>query len=115
MFGKKQEIDIGRIQPTSKVTLKMTCLAACCNNVEEAKKLYDFIAGDLNLPDTDIMPPNTFDRLKSGAEGLFGWIGEHKEDLINGWNMIQALRGGQPIEIGSATPPANVPPLPNMQ
>ena len=95
------------------MSLKMSCLAACNNNVEEAQKLYDFIASDINLPDTDVMPPSAIERFKSGAEGLMGWIGEHKESLIEGYNMIQMIRGGQPIVSGApAAPPAGVQPLP---
>lgn len=106
-------MDINRIQATSKMSLKMSCLAACNNNVEEAQKLYDFIASDIELPDTDILPPTAIERFKSGAEGLIGWIGEHKDALIEGYNMIQMLRGGQPIASGTAVPQTtNVPPLP---
>jgi len=115
MFWSKRipPMDINRIQATSKMSLKMSCLAACNNNVEEAQKLYDFIASDINLPDTDVMPPSAIERFKSGAEGLMGWIGEHKESLIEGYNMIQMIRGGQPILSGApAAPPAGVQPLP---
>lgn len=111
MFGRNNiQIDLAQIRPTSKMSLKMSCLAACNNNVEEAQKLYDFIASDINLPDTDVMPPSGFEKFKSSAESIFGWIGEHKEALMEGFNMIQSLRGGQ-IATPSA-PPANVPPLP---
>ena len=112
MFGKSPQIDLARIQPSSKMSLKMSCLAACGNNVEEAQKLYDFIASDINLPDTDVMPPSGFDKFKSSAEGIFSWIGEHKEDILQGWNFIQAMRGGAPIEVTPAQVPTGVPPLP---
>ena len=88
----------------------MSCLAACGNNVDEAQKLYDFIASDINLPDTDVMPPSGFDKFKSSAESIFGWIGEHKDTLMEGYNMIMAMRGN--VSSSVAVPPANVPPLP---
>lgn len=112
MFGKSPQIDLARIQPSSKMSLKMSCLAACGNNIEEAQKLYDFIAADINLPDTDVVPPSGFEKVKSSAEGIFSWIGEHKEDILQGWNFIQAMRGGTPIEVTPAQMPAGVPPLP---
>lgn len=113
MFSKKPNIDLARIQPSSKISLKMSCLAACGNNVEEAQKLYDFIASDINLPDTDVVPLSGIERFKNSAESLIGWVGQHKDALIDGFNMIQALRGGQPISVGTPTPtPAGVPPLP---
>ena len=56
MFGRNTpQIDLAQIRPSSKMSLKMSCLSACGNNVEEAQKLYDFIASDINLPDTDVM------------------------------------------------------------
>ena len=110
MFGKSPQIDLARIQPSSKMSLKMSCLAACGNNIEEAQRLYDFIASDINLPDTDVTPPSGFEKFKSSAEGIFGWLGEHKDSIVEGINMIQALRGSQAPVV--ATPPANVPPLP---
>ena len=111
MFGRNTpQIDLAQIRPSSKMSLKMSCLSACGNNVEEAQKLYDFIASDINLPDTDVMPPSGFEKFKSSAESIFGWIGEHKEALMEGFNMIQSLRGGQVVT--PSVPPTNVPPLP---
>jgi hypothetical protein len=112
MFGKSPQIDLARIQPSSKMSLKMSCLAACGNNIEEAQKLYDFIATDINLPDTDVVPPSGFDKVKSSAESIFSWIGEHKEDILQGWNFIQAMRGGTPIGGTPTQVPTGVPPLP---
>jgi hypothetical protein len=113
MFGRNNiQIDLAQIRPSSKMSLKMSCLAACGNNVEEAQKLYDFIASDINLPDTDVMPPSGFDKVKSSAESIFAWIGEHKEDILQGWNYIQAMRGGTPINVASSSVPTGVPPLP---
>ena len=111
MFGKSP-IDITQIRATSKLSLKMTCLAACGNDIEKADKLYKYIADDLqNLPDVEPARISVFDQIKGGANDLFGWIGDHKADLIEGWNMIQTLRGGQPIPVPSA-PPADIPPIP---
>lgn len=113
MFGRNNvQIDLAQIRPSSKMSLKMSCLAACNNNVEEAQKLYDFIAADINLPDTDVMPPSDFDKVKNSAESIFAWIGEHKEDILQGWNFIQAMRGGVPINVASSSVPTGVPPLP---
>jgi hypothetical protein len=112
LWKNNPQIDLAQIRPTSKMSLKMSCLAACGNNVEEAQKLYDFIASDVNLPDTDVMPPSGFDKFKSNAESIFGWIGEHKEALMEGFNMIQAMRGGTPIKSAPPSVPTGVPPLP---
>ena len=42
---------MGNIRPTSKFDLKMQCIAIARGNVEEAEKLYSFLAGDINIPD----------------------------------------------------------------
>lgn len=112
LWKNNPQIDLGQIRPTSKMSLKMSCLAACNNNVEEAQKLYDFIASDINLPDTDVMPLSGFDKFKSEADGLLSWLGEHKEAILDGYNMIQAMRGGTPINAVTPSIPTDVPPLP---
>lgn len=112
MFGKPQ-IDFTQIRPTSKLTLKLSCLAACGNNVEQAELVYNFIAGDMkDLPDFDVPPVSTFEQIKTGANNLFGWIGEHRDQLMEGWNFIQAMRGGNMIPVAPAVPPTDIPPIP---
>lgn len=98
MFGRPK-IDLTQLQPTSKMSLKLTCLAACGNDVRAASELYDFIAGDLTLPDIDPEEPSAFAKFRQSADDIFGWVGEHKEDLwqdvrkrdasyINGYHFI---------------------------
>ena len=114
MFGKPQ-IDLTQIRATSKLSLKMSCLAACGNDVDKAEKLYRFIAEDLsNLPDIDPAKASVVEQIKTGANDLFGWIGEHKGDIIEGWNFLQMTRGGAPLPLASA-PPIDIPPIPDNQ
>ena len=111
LFGRKPS-DITQIRATSKLSLKMSCLAACGNDVDKADRLYKYISDGLDsLPDVDPLRPSVFDQIKGGANDIFGWIGEHKGDLIEGWNMIKALRGGSTIPVPSG-PPADIPPIP---
>lgn len=111
MFGKTQ-IDLSQVRPTSKLSLKMSCLAACGNDVDKAERLYKFLSEDIaTLPDFDPVKSSVIDQIKEGANDLFGWIGEHKADLIDGWNLIQTIRGGNTISM-PGTPPADVPPIP---
>ena len=103
MFGKPQ-IDLTQIRATSKLSLKMSCLAACGNDVDKA---------DLsNLPDIDPAKASVVEQIKTGANDLFGWIGEHKGDIIEGWNFLQMIRGGAPLPLASA-PPIDIPPIPD--
>ncbi len=105
MFSRPK-IDLAQIQPTSKMSLKLTCLAACGNDVRAASELYDFIAGDLTLPDIDPEEPSAFAKFRQSADDIFGWVGEHREDLVQGWQMIRSLRSS-----GVAQTPG-VPPIP---
>lgn len=54
------------------------------------------------------------EQIKTGANDLFGWIGEHKGDIIEGWNFLQMIRGGAPLPLASA-PPIDIPPIPDNQ
>lgn len=97
------------IQPTSKLSLKLSCLAACGNDVKAATELYEFIAGDMELPDVDPKRPTTYGMIKQGAEDIFGWVQEHRDELVQGYQLIKGLRGGT----AAATPPA-APPIPDI-
>lgn len=108
-FFSKSRIDLSMIQPTSKLSLKLTCLAACGNDVKTATELYEFIAGDMTLPDVDPERPTTFGMIKQGAEDIFGWVQEHRDELVQGYQLIKGLRGGT----AAATPPA-APPIPDI-
>ena len=109
MFGKIK-VDISQIMATSKMSLKLSCLRACNNNLSEAEKLYDYLVRDIaDLPDVDPIPPTTMQQIKQSAEEIFGWVNSHSEDIAKGWSFIQMMRGNAPT---AATPPANVPPIP---
>ena len=99
------------IIPTSKVTLKTSCLRACGNDIEKAEKLYDFFVKDLQeIPDFDPVPPTLFEQAKSTVGDLFGWVENNQDKLLGVYQFIQQFRGGAPAP--TAQPPINVPPLP---
>lgn len=113
MFGKKK-INVEMIVPTSKATLKTTCLRACNNNIDEAIKLYDFYAKDLtNLPDFDVTPPSVFQQAKNTISDIFNWADQNQDKIVGAYNFFQQMRGGQPISTEVSTPPNNIPPIPN--
>lgn len=47
--------------------------------------------------------------IKQGAEDIFGWVQEHKEELMQGYQLIRGMRGGAT----AATPPS-APPIPDI-
>ena len=110
MFGKPS-INPDMIVATSKVALKTSCLRACDNDIDKAMKLYDFFVKDLpNLPDFDVTPPSTMQQAKEMAINAFSWLDQNQERLLGYWQMIQQVRG---VVAPAATPPMNVPPIPN--
>lgn len=111
MFGKPP-INMNEIVPTSKMSLKMSCIRACNNDVAKAAELYEFLVKDIeSLPDFDMRPPSTFDQIKGVAGEIFGWLDQNQDKIIGAYNFIQSARGGVPIGAASAPVP-NVPPIP---
>ena len=95
------------------LTMILAMLAACNNNVDEAMKLYDFYAKDLqSLPDFDVVPPTAFQQTKSAIADLFNWADANQDKIIGAYNFFQQIRTGQPIDVVS-TPINNVQPIPN--
>lgn len=111
MFGKR-EINVDMIVPTSKMSLKASCMKACGNDVEKAERLYDFFIKDIkDIPDFDVAPPSTFEQIKGIAGDVFGWVEQNQDKLIGAYNFIQSMRGGATISPAGG-PPAGVPPIP---
>lgn len=109
MFSRPINPDL--VVPTSKVSLKMSCLRACNNDVEKAAKLYDFFVKDMqNIPDFDPVPPSMLEQAKSTVGELFGWLDTNQDKLVGAFQLIQQFRGGGAIVAGQ--PPVDVPPLP---
>lgn len=100
------------IVPTSKVTLKTSCLRACNNDIDKAMQLYDFYVKDLpNLPDFDIAPPTPFQQAKEIIGNAFSWIDNNQDKIAGYYNLFQQMRGGQPLNLPTAPMP-DAPPIP---
>lgn len=109
MFGRNQ-IDMAEIVPTSKMSLKMSCIRACNNDVAKAAELYDFLSKDIeSLPDFDVRPPSTFEQIKGIAGDIFGWVDQNQDKIVGAYNFIQSVRTGAPV----GAPPAGVSPIPD--
>lgn len=102
------------IVPTSKVSLKTSCLRACGNDIDKAERLYEFFAKDLtDLPDFEMVRPTTFQQAKDMIGGTLSWIDSNQDKIIGYYNLFQMMRGGQPLPVmGGATPPVDIPPIP---
>ena len=91
--NKKKKLEmIQGIKPTSKATLKLQCLFCCKGDIDEARKLYEFFAADMqNLPDYDPVAPTWMDNTKDMANGIFGWVKENQETLAQGYEFIRSI------------------------
>lgn len=108
--------DIQKLNVSSKLSLKLSCLQTANGDIEKAKELYEYIAADMELPDVTPVPPSTFQQIKTGAEDVMGWIQEHQNDIVNIYQTVQAFRGKTVVTASSAataSEAANIPPLPN--
>lgn len=73
--------------------MKISCLRACENNIEKATELYNYMAADLqNLPDIDPIAPSALEKIMHGADDIFGWVGQHQEDIVQGISVIKGLK-----------------------
>ncbi len=103
------------IRPTSKLSLKLTCLAVNKGDVDKAMKMYEYFAKDMDLPDVDPVAPTTFQQVKETAGGIFGWVKENQEDLAKAFNMVQSFRSGKTISVAPSAPVEVPPPLPPVE
>lgn len=112
-FRRKHKLDLeamANIVPTSKFDLKMQCLAIARGSVEEAEKLYGFLAGDINIPDVSPPVPTLMDQVKESFGSLFGFVKENQGEIMQAYNLIQSMRSGTPAATVGATA-TDLPPL----
>ena len=116
MFNKRKQREkmmqmAQQFTPTSKAALKQFCIMASKGNVEEATKLYNFyIEGMEDLPMFDPVPPTMMEKVKGTADGIFGFIRENQDGIMQGVDLIRGLMWkGKAVEnaANAALPPIN--------
>lgn len=106
MFQKKK-VSVDMIVPTSKLSLKLSCLTACSNDIDKAEKLYNYLSSDIpSLPDFDPIQPTGIQKIKDSANEILGWINQHQEDFAKGFSLLQALK--------TKSNPIQAPPIPEV-
>lgn len=108
------------IDPSSKMALKMTCLETARGDVRKAQELYAFLSeGMESMPEYPVQQPSFMQQAQQSIGSLFGWFKENQNDIMQAVNMVQAMRGGQPIAMpvspAPVVPPVEIPPLPIAQ
>lgn len=103
---------MSQIVPTSKMSLKMSCLAACNNDIDKADRLYTYLVADLGgLPDFDPVRPSGLQQVKQSADEVLGWISSHQDEFARGIDMIRSFR--KPAPAPNVTSIDNVEPIPS--
>lgn len=111
MFFRKK-INLRMIDPSSKIALKMSCLQTANGDVKKAQELYAFLSDGMEtMPEYPVQQPSVMQQFKETVGGLFSFVKENQNDVMQAWNFIQSMRGGQSIV--PPMPPAEIPPLPN--
>lgn len=106
---------IQAIRPTSRATLKMQCLFATKGDIDEAAKLYDYFAKDMpELPDYDPIQPTWLDKTSDVANGIVSWLGNNKDTLAQGYEIIRGFTGNRlpPLSFVPEPPAPTAEPLP---
>ena len=99
--NKRKQLEmIKALRPTSKATLKMQCLVIAKADIDEANKLYDYFAKDMqDLPDYDPAPSTWLDNTKQTATDIMAWLKENQDTLAQGYDFIRSIianRGALP-------------------
>lgn len=97
------------------MSLKISCLRACGNDMDKAQKLYGFIAEGLReLPDFDTKPPTLMQQATDTVGSIFGWVKENQGDIMQAWDFVRSMlgRGAAAPTAGLPAPPVDVPPIP---
>lgn len=107
---RRYNMDImANIRPTSKIALKMQCLAATKYNIDEATKLYDFLSKDIDdLPTFDVVPPTTMQQIRDGAIQTFKWVNENQDTIMNWVGIARNILG----KSGNIAPKGTNAPIP---
>ena len=90
---KRKRMDfIQSFVPTSKAQLIQVSMWYHRGDIEKAQEMVDFYTKNMpNLPDQDPQPLTFMQQAKDSAKGLFSWIKENQNDIMNGYNFIQTL------------------------
>ena len=95
--------------PTSKAQLVQVAMWYHKGDVQKAQEMVDFYSKNLDLPDFDPIQPTIMQQMKAGASGLFSWIKENQDELVQGYQLIYSMiknKGALPV------PPPEEAPLP---
>lgn len=69
-------------------------------DIEKAEKLYDFYARDMpDMPLYDSPTPSWMDNTKDTLSNLFSFLGNHKDGLTQGYEIVRAMFSSRGITL----------------
>ncbi len=112
--AKKKKMEfIQNYVPTSKAQLLQVAMYYNKGDLAKAQEMFDFYNKNLNLPDFDPVPPTFMQQMKDGASGIYGWLKENQEELVQGYQLVYSIiknKGALPVsnmETAAPLPPIN--------
>lgn len=97
------------IKPTSKASLKQTCLFMANLDVDKAEKMYDFLVKDMDgIPDVEPSTKPFIQNLGEQANGVFGWLRDNKETLEQAFDFIKGIISSRKGGVPPTTPLPNI-------
>jgi DNA-binding protein Fis len=88
---KRNRINMSNLVTTSKLSLKMSCLQACNNDVAKATQLYNYIADGLDLPDVEPMPISGMQKVMGSLDSVVDWLEGHQPQIEKAVTLIQLM------------------------
>ena len=80
------------INPTSKASLKTSCLLMADCDIDKADRLYDYFTKDMpEIPPYDAPTPSMMDNVKSNINSILSLFSQHKDSLSQGYDVIRSL------------------------
>lgn len=100
---------VSMIKPTSKASLKQTCLFLTNFDVKKAAEMYEFLIKDMeDIPAVEAASKNFMQNFEEQANGVFEWMRKNEDVLKRGLAIFQNIaarrKGGTAVE---PLPPIN--------
>ena len=93
------------IKPTSKASLKQTCLFMSNLDVDKAEKMYNFLVKDMDgIPDVEPASRSFIQNFGEQANGVFGWLRENQDMIGQAVAFVTGVVSSRKGQVPPATP-----------
>lgn len=92
--------------PTSKAQLIQVAMWYHKGDTAKAQEMVDFYTKNMQLPDFDPVPQTFVQQVKTNASGLFGWVRENQDSIVQAYQFVQSVIKNKGVlpDIGAAAP-----------